>query len=190
MEIEIPYDGIIEKLEFPDSTDIIEPKYYPALKSEQVSEKIKSAWFDFQSRFENKNISIIVNDATRRVPNAAILSILLEFLDPEKITIFIATGTHRKPSEDELTSILGEFKDRFAEKLIIHDCYDSENMIKIGVTSLGTEVKVNRLILDSQAIICINSVEPHFFAGFTGGRKSIIPGLAAFDTVVANHSHA
>jgi nickel-dependent lactate racemase len=73
---------------------------------------------------------------------------------------------------------------------VVHDCREKASLDYLGGTFRGTPVWVNRELLKADRIICINSVEPHFFAGFTGGRKSLIPGLAGFETTVANHSHA
>lgn len=190
MEIEIPYNGIVERIEFPDNVDLLEAKSFPVLSSEKVAGRIRDSWKKAKPVFQNKKISIIINDATRRVPSASIIEILLQHIPPERIEILVATGTHRASSENDLRDILAEYRNLFMGRIFVHDCYDTENMISIGKTSRGTLVAVNKKLTKAESVICINSVEPHFFAGFTGGRKSLVPGLASFETVIANHSHA
>ncbi len=86
--------------------------------------------------------------------------------------------------------MLGDMRPFFEGRIIVHDSKNKSSLDYLGETSRGTPVWINKKLSLSERIICINSVEPHFFAGFTGGRKSLIPGLAGFDTTVANHSHA
>ena len=190
MEIDIPYNGVIERINFPDNTDLLEARSFPVLSVEKAAGKIGDGWEKAKAEFQNKKISIIVNDATRRVPTATILKVLLQYIPIERIEILIATGTHRAPSEQELDAIFGALRATFENRIFIHDCHDSANMMPLGKTSGGTPVAVNKKLIEAESVICINSVEPHFFAGFTGGRKSMVPGLASFETVVANHSHA
>lgn len=190
MEIEIPYNGLVERIEFPDNTDLLETRSFSVLSSEKVIARIRDSWEKAKPVFQNKKVSIIINDATRRVPSTFIIKILLRHIRPERIEILVAAGTHRAPSENELRDILAEYRELFMGRIFIHDCHDTENMILIGKTSRGTPVEVSKKLVEAESVICINSVEPHFFAGFTGGRKSLVPGLASFETVVANHSHA
>jgi len=190
MEIEIPYDGKILSIDFPESTHILEAGTFPCLGSDDIRGVITSAWEQFRGRFIDKKILIVVNDATRRVPNGRIIEILTDIIPIEHLEIIIATGTHKAPSVDELQLILGDQFEGFRDKIHIHDCYDKSDMVDIGKTGRDTEVSLNRKLISAEAVICINSVEPHFFAGFTGGRKSLVPGLASFETTVANHSHA
>lgn len=190
MEIGIPFDGVIERIEFPDGTDILEAKYHPTLTLDSVTLEIKREWEKRREIFRNKKISIIVNDGTRRVPTSAIIKMLSRFVGGAQMEILIATGTHRRPTNPELNEILGDLRDQYDGKIFIHDCYDTKSMTRIGTTSRGTPVTVNKKLMEAESLVCINSVEPHFFAGYTGGRKSLVPGLASFETIVANHSHA
>jgi len=190
MKLDIPYNGAFEKVRFLQNVDLLEPKIFPVLSSPETARKIEAGWEKVRTEFQGRKISVVVNDATRRVPNAEILRILLRYIEPERMEILIATGTHSAPSDAELGGILGEYKGVFNGRIIIHDCYDLENMVSLGRTSRGTPVSVNKRLIRAEALICVNSVEPHFFAGYTGGRKSLVPGLASFETVAANHSHA
>ena len=135
--------------------------------------------------FQQSKILTIVNDGYRRTPTSVLLPIIWDYLkDGEFI---IATGTHRVSTDAELAEIFGESYAAVRPRLTIHDCYDDSSLQSIGTTSRGTPVMINKKALEADLILTINSVEPHFFAGFTGGRKSLIPGLASFKTIMANH---
>jgi nickel-dependent lactate racemase len=190
MTIEFPYGAEIIKMEFPDDTVILSGNNHNVIPDSEVYAKIKKGYLNRSRDFEHKKVSIIVNDATRRVPTEKILSILSDFIPFENVQILVATGTHSCPAEEDLKQILGDFYNKLDGRVICHNCDDRNALEKIGKTSSGTAVEVNRKYMEAEAVICINSVEPHFFAGFTGGRKSIVPGLAGRDTVVANHSLA
>jgi len=145
---------------------------------------------------DDNSLLIIVNDFKRATPTALFLETLDEYLEENDIDIFerdvsiiVATGTHDPPSEEGLKHILGKYYDDLKSKTIIHNCKENEH-IKIGRTTRGTPVKIDKNILGYDRIININSVEPHYFAGFTGGRKSLLPGICHWDTIVANHEYS
>jgi len=132
-----------------------------------------------------ENSLIIVNDHDRSTPTAKIVNLLRSAGILTKPTNFIiATGTHKFPDFIDPIKFTGA-KD--GDKVIIHDCDDEEKVIYLGKTKNGTEVAVNKVLLEFDHIITINSVEPHYFAGFTGGIKSLIPGLASRKTIEKNH---
>ncbi len=190
MEIQVPYDGKSVKVEFPDDTAVLGEIYRKPLHEKSIEKKVIAALDKYLDIFEGKRISVIVNDATRRIPTSRILEILLKQVPPERLEILIATGSHRAPTDEEIDRIMGHARSFFEGRIFIHDCYDGKSMIELGRTSRGTRIIVSEKLAGAEAIICINSVESHFFAGFTGGRKSLVPGMAAFETIVANHSHA
>ncbi len=141
----------------------------------------------------------IVNDRDRATPTARILeqidqhlcehgSSLLE-MNPQFI---IATGTHPPPAEEDQRFIFGSFFDQLMDRdaIWVHKAKDEEAHEQVHVTPRGTVVKADRRLADFSKVFAINSVEPHYFAGYTGGRKSILPGVCAFDTIEKNHSHA
>jgi len=137
------------------------------------------------------DVLVIVNDTTRPTPTAAVLEEIAPALDARAdVRFIVATGTHRDPTGEEIGEIFGRFRDVYADRIEIHDCRNAANLVNVGTTSRGTRVAVNRRAIDASRIVAIGSVEPHFFAGYTGGRKSFLPGLSAFDTVERNHSHA
>ncbi len=133
---------------------------------------------------------IIVNDASRATPTAKILRALHFLLADKHPNYIISTGTHRAPTEDELKQILGTDPQSLQGKIHIHNSLDTKSLTHIGKTTRGTEVYVNKLLTKSSNLLIIGSVEPHYFAGYTGGRKSLIPGLAGYQTIEQNHRWA
>lgn len=137
---------------------------------------------------------VVVNDATRPTPSADVLGVVGADLEGwlqtpgRELSFAIATGTHRVALPEEIEHIFGaEFAKVHAERIFSHDAKDKEQLVYIGRTRRGTEIEVNRLLAEARSVLLINSVEPHYFAGYTGGRKSLFPGLAGYDTVWANH---
>jgi nickel-dependent lactate racemase len=140
-------------------------------------------------------VLIIVNDATRPTPTAVILEGLLPALEEagltvENLTILVATGAHRAPTEEEFRQILGGLYNTLRERCVHHDARKSADMIKLGTTRNGTPIELNKLLFKADRIIATGSVEPHYFAGFTGGRKAFLPGIASYKTIEANHKQA
>ena len=138
---------------------------------------------------------VVVNDGTRPTPSADVLRVLRPGLEGwlekpgNELAFAIATGTHRVALPAEIEHIFGpEFAQAHAGRIFSHDAKDEGRLVHLGRTSRGTEVWVNRLLADARSVVAINSVEPHYFAGYTGGRKSLFPGLAGYETVWANHS--
>ena len=137
---------------------------------------------------------VVLNDGTRPTPSADVLRILRSDLEAwlaapgNEVAFAIATGTHRAATPAEIDHIFGAgFARDFAGCIFSHDAKDREQLAYAGQTARGTEVWVNRLLAEARSVIVINSVEPHYFAGYTGGRKSLFPGLAGYETVWANH---
>lgn len=139
---------------------------------------------------ESEDILFIVNDGTRPTPTALILRLLNERMDLESAKYIIATGAHRAPTEEEFNFIFGDLYDELKNRIIVHDARKMEDMVYIGSTSNETEMWVNRIAWDAGSLIPIGSVEPHYFGGFTGGRKSFLPGVAGYKTIQQNHKLA
>ena len=138
-----------------------------------------------------KNILIVTSDHTRPMPSRVTLPILTGELlkaSPEaQITILIATGLHRAPTQDELNEKFGtELLRRF--KFVVHDAFASEEMCFVKTLRSGTRFEVNRLAVETELLITEGFIEPHFFAGFSGGRKSILPGISSAVSISENHS--
>ena len=140
---------------------------------------------------EGKNkVVIICSDHTRPVPSKVIIPAMLEEIrkgNPEAdITLLISTGCHRLTTEQELLTKFGP-EIMKNEKIVVHDCDNSE-MLNIGRLPSGGTMIVNKLAIDADLLCAEGFIEPHFFAGFSGGRKSFFPGVASRKTVTYNHN--
>ena len=138
-----------------------------------------------------KNIVLIASDHTRPVPSKVLVPPMLAAIrrgNPDAdITILIATGCHRGTTKAELIEKFGpEIVER--EQIVIHDCADEAAMTTIGTLPSGGVLRINRLAAEADLLISEGFIEPHFFAGFSGGRKSVLPGIAARETVYWNHN--
>lgn len=139
-----------------------------------------------------KSACILVSDASRNVPTGVIAphlidSLLRAGLHLDKILFIVATGVHRDATEAEMRSIMGE---KYAGKITVinHTPSDPENLVYLGDTSFGTPVEVNHRAWQCDLHIAIGKAEPHEFAGYSGGRKSVLPGICSEKTILANHS--
>ncbi len=140
---------------------------------------------------EKKHIVIISSDHTRPVPSHITMPLLLEeirkYNQNVKISILIATGMHRPTTHEELVNKYGEKIVR-EEEIIVHNAYEDENMTFKGILPSGGELWINKLVDSADLLISEGFIEPHFFAGFSGGRKSVLPGIASKKTVLWNHN--
>jgi nickel-dependent lactate racemase len=137
-----------------------------------------------------RDVLVVVNDATRPTPTRQVLDIIMEDLEKRPHAFIIATGAHRGPSEEEFVQIFGEHYPAVKERIIVHDARKDEEMVYLGDSSNGTRMTLNKAAVNAHKIIVISSVEPHYFAGYTGGRKSLLPGIAGFETIEQNHKLA
>ncbi|MBI5267348.1 MAG: DUF2088 domain-containing protein [candidate division Zixibacteria bacterium] len=135
---------------------------------------------------------VIVNDGYRNTPTARILSWLNEISPPvvSKGRFLIATGAHSAPTGKHLMSIFGDLYEKVKSRVYWHEASNIDSMTPVGTDSFGETVLVNRLFAEAERVIIIGSVEPHYFAGFTGGRKSIFPGVCDLGTIERNHNMA
>jgi len=134
---------------------------------------------------------IIISDSTRASASDVILPILVEQLNSagipdDNIDIVVALGIHRPQTEEEKRTLTGRsIFDRI--RVFNHDAYDSKNLVSIGTTSRGTPVSISRIVAEADRIITVGSVVPHYFAGFGGGRKSIMPGICSHEANLRSH---
>ncbi len=135
-------------------------------------------------------VLVIVNDATRPTPTAKVLDTIFEPLSKTDFRFIIATGVHRGPSEEEFVQIFGKYYPQIKDRIIVHDAKKDEDLVYLGDSTNGTPMYVNKAGVEADRIIIISSVEPHYFAGYTGGRKSFLPGIAGYKTVEKNHKLA
>jgi nickel-dependent lactate racemase len=155
----------------------------------------------FQAEFEKSNgrsflgsdrLLFVVNDAYRHTPSALVLD-WLEKLVPgvmARADYIIATGSHEPPTDNQLEKIFGHHLPTVRNRISWHEATDRSSMQSIGKDWFGQEVLLNKAALEHKAVVVIGSVEPHYFAGYTGGRKSIFPGLIDLATIERNHNLA
>jgi nickel-dependent lactate racemase len=192
MKLNIPYGQVTMRLELSDDRriDLVSPRRTPAdescvarsLTSPQAAPDLTS----FLSTRER--ILIVINDHTRPTPIAAVLRTL--DLKGKNVTTIVASGAHRPPIQRELERLLGGTQPPYGGKLLVHDSNDEASLRSMGRTGRGTELQFNKQLFDVHGIIVVGSVEPHYYAGFTGGRKFLLPGLAGFRSIEMNHSLA
>jgi len=137
-----------------------------------------------------QKVTIIASDHTRPVPSKIIIPAMLAQIregNPDAdITILIATGCHRGTTKDELVNKFGP-EIVANEKIYIHDCDERDKLISIGTLPSGGDCEINTIAYEADLLVAEGFIEPHFFAGFSGGRKSVLPGVAGRTTVVSNH---
>lgn len=156
-----------------------------------VNHPINSARFDSFFNVQDK-IAILIPDKTRRCPSDKVLDIVIKRLtgmgvDRANITVILARGSHSAHAPAEITKLVGRSTSR-AIKVIDHDANKSTELSYIGTTSRGTQVRINKHCADADKIIIIGTVGYHYYAGFSGGRKLILPGISAYQTIQQNHS--
>ena len=139
-----------------------------------------------------KNIVLIASDHTRPVPSKVILPEMMKEIEagnPDaELTVLIATGFHRLTTEQEMINKFGEEMYRHPKiKYVVHDSSDNDSLVQIGILPSGGKCIVNKIAVEADLLISEGFIEPHFFAGFSGGRKSVLPGISSRTTVLANH---
>ena len=140
---------------------------------------------------KNSSVIIILSDITRTTLSQLYLPVIVDRLnkngiEDRNISLLCALGIHRKQTEDEHRALIGN---TLYERLQIndHDPHDPSSIITLGETKRGTPISINSLLTKADKIILTGSIRFHYFAGFSGGRKSILPGVASFNACVANH---
>jgi nickel-dependent lactate racemase len=137
-----------------------------------------------------KTAAIIISDHTRPVPSQHIIPHLLAELrraNPKiDITLLVATGAHRGPTRSELAHKLGERIVR-EEEIVVHDCDDTDSLITLGTLPSGATLTINKWAVETDLLLAEGLIEPHFFAGYSGGGKSVLPGICGRQTILENH---
>jgi len=173
---------------------VAEPKYVPALPDplaamrQALHSPIQSQPLRELARPAEK-IGIIFNDITRATPTPVILEALfteLSHLPHRPITLFNALGTHRPNRESELRELTGE-KAFSGYRIVQNNAFDPTTQVNLGQTRHGHEIWINHELLSCDLLILTGFIEPHFFAGFSGGGKAIMPGMAGLTTILGNH---
>ncbi len=191
----IPYGSTNLSVELPDTTMVIHPHYSSALTDERavfqsaLQTPIASTALIDRIRPQDY-IAIVISDITRPTPNERIIPWLLEilsFVSRSHIVILNGTGSHRGNSHEELTRMLGQDVVDTVE-VVNHDAFDPSTLIYLGETASNVPIWINRRYVEADFRIVTGFIEPHFFAGFSGGAKGIIPGLGGIQTIQALHN--
>ena len=187
-------------LELPDHWDVtvIRKKPMPVLPDPvaAMARALKEPVGSKTLREEAKGCSkvcILICDVTRPVPNGLILpAVIRELLEtglsPEQITVMVATGLHRPNEGDELREVVGDDWVFNTVKVVNHFARNDADHVNLGVTSRGTPIKLDRRFVEADLRIVTGLVEPHFMAGYSGGRKVIVPGVAHQETITRLHT--
>ncbi len=194
MNYKISVDSQQIDLEIPHNpVEIIKPKVVAIFDQEKLIRESLHNPIDspgLQTFLQDKmNILIIVNDGSRNTPTQIVISVIYDKIKNKNFKFIVALGTHRQPTKIDFNRIFGKYYREFKDRIICHDSQNDE-MTYFGKTSYGTPVRINSEVTKADGVIIISSVEPHYFAGFTGGRKSFLPGIAAFESIEKNHSLA
>ena len=184
MKYKIPYGNSYQILNTDKPITIIKPnKYKP--------DKIFFDFEDFDNFLKDKdNLLVIVNDHSRITPTEKILDFIFDrIIKISNLKFIIATGTHPLKDIKKIKKIFGKYYRKISDKILIHNGLKGD-FVYLGTTSYKTEVYYNKIITKFDSILTIGGVEPHYFAGFSGGRKSLFPGIAKYHSIEQNHKLA
>lgn len=196
MKIRLAYGKMGLEFDLPEGLDVtvVEPKFVPGLPDPQAA--LREA---LQAPIESPPLRDLVNtgdkvgvvfcDITRPAPSHLMVPAILDELahvPRENITLFNALGTHRPNTETELRTMLGDdLVDNY--RIIQNNAFDPSTQVHLGTSTRGHEIWLNREFVECDAKILTGFIEPHFFAGFSGGGKMVMPGMAGQKTVLGNH---
>lgn len=199
MQIQLRYgrDGLDVAL--PDNVDVVQTRFVPGMADEAtaIRDTLRAPIGSPPLADLIKPGDTVViehSDITRATPNARLLPVLLAELEAagvaaEDITLLNALGTHRSQTDAELRTMLGDaVVERYRCRQ--HDSNDDDGLMALGETSFGHPVRVNRHWMEADVRILTGLIEPHFFAGFSGGPKGVLPALAGAESVLTNHGRA
>lgn len=182
-------------IEVPDHSFIVEPKDLPAMENEV--EAIKQALRNpigtpplKEMVKATDTVAIIISDITRPTPNHILVPMLIEELNHvplENFVVINGTGTHRDQTREEFVQMLGDWVvDNI--RIINNNCHDKSTQVNLGKSNFGCDVYLNKDYVEANFRIVTGFIEPHFFAGFSGGPKGIMPGIAGIDTIMTFHN--
>lgn len=198
MKVKLAYGQGHLPIDLPeDRTTVILPTHHPGLNDEKaavmaalqhpIGARPLRDWIGVGDR-----ICIVFTDITRATPNERIIPWLLEelaFVPPENITLLNSTGTHRPNTPAELERMLTPAVVQ-GYRVVNHECEDAGSLVQVGTTRDGSPALLNRHLVEANVRIVTGFIEPHFFAGFSGGPKGIMPGVAGLATVMSSHGAA
>ncbi len=193
-QISVPYGHESRIVVLPEENllGVVEARNPP---ERPLSEVFDEAWDhpigidDPALRFRpGETVAFVVTDHTRPATSRELFPLLWERLSgrvrTSDVTLVIATGTHRPPTPAELDVLLGDLRERF--EVVIHDC--DRDLVEVGRSGRGTPILVNRRVAEAQHVVTLGHIGMHYFAGYSGGRKAILPGVAGRETIARNHA--
>jgi len=196
MRVKLAYGKEGLWVELPDGADVtvLEPRFVPGLPDEEaaIRQALRRPVGTPPLRELVKpshSVAIVFSDITRPMPNDRVLPVLLEELSHvprENVVLINALGTHRPQTREELVGMLGEDIVR-NYRIVQHNAFDPQELVYLGESSFGHPIWVNRTYMQAQVKILTGFIEPHFFAGFSGGPKAVLPGIAGEKTILGNH---
>lgn len=195
MKINLAYGQGQLAVQLPDqSTTVIEPSHTAGLPDERAAvlaalNKPTAAPALKEWIKPGDRICIVFTDITRATPNDRLIPWLLQYLSfvpPDKITLLNGLGTHRPNSRSELETLLTPDVVQ-AYRVLNHEPENAEALVAVGLTRAGKPALLNRHLVQADVRIITGFIEPHLFAGFSGGPKGIMPGVAGLQTVMSNH---
>jgi nickel-dependent lactate racemase len=203
MRVKLAYGREGLWIEIPDSADItvIEPLFVPGLGDEQAA--IRAALREPTGArplrklaeavaARTASVAVVFSDITRPMPNERVLPILLEELSAagvrdEQIVLINGLASHRKQTDEELERMLGAAVIRRC-RVIQHDAWDDANLVPVIPNQAGRTVRINRHYMEAGLRILTGFIEPHFFAGFSGGPKAVLPSIADLESIMDSHN--
>jgi nickel-dependent lactate racemase len=196
MQVRLPYGRRHLDIEVPDGAVVVEPTDRPALldQGRAISDAL-AAPISGPPLAElvgpSDTVAVVFPDITRPMPNRTVLPPILADLErlgagPDRVVLLCATGTHRRATNEEMVELVGrEITDRYR----IHQHVADDEHVVVGQVD-GTDIAIDPRYVEADVRICTGFVEPHFFAGYSGGPKGVCPGLAATATILEAHSPA
>lgn len=203
MELKLPYskEGMVLNLDDTLDYEMLESAIASMPKSTKTEDEIVRSAMEHpigsprlsELSAGKQNVVIICSDHTRPVPSRHIIPFMLQEIrmgNPNAdITLLIATGFHRATTKEEL---IGKFGEEIVanERIVIHNSCDMDAMVNLGTLPSGAPLLINKTAAEADLLVSEGFIETHFFAGFSGGRKSVLPGVSSAVTVLGNHCSA
>lgn len=194
--VEFPFGNGFLGLKLPKTAEVFLPNDTPGVTDELAAIRQAMAKPIGTERLSKlaegkSSVAVVINDITRPAPTESMLTAIIEELavagiTREQVVVIVALGNHEVPTEAELQKMTGFWRDKL--RIIMHDCYDEEAVTYKGKTKRGMPVYVNRYYAEASLKILTGLITPHQSAGFSGGRKSVIPGIAGIETLQTHHS--
>lgn len=195
METTLLYGKEGLKLNLPENSFVVEPSNLPGVENKEqavlnaLRHPIGAPSLKESVKATDK-VAIVISDITRPTPNDVLVPLLIEELDHvplENFVIINGTGTHRDQTEEEFVQMLGQWVVDHI-KIVNNHCHDLDSLVNVGRSKFGCDVYLNKDYVEADFRIVTGFIEPHFFAGFSGGPKGIMPGIAGIETIMTFHN--